>query len=134
MDKIIWTEQLSVGNDAIDKDHQKIINLINTLIDYHNSSILSPNISDILYEIISYANHHLDFEETLLDELGYPELSLHKEQHKKYRESTIKITIEVSNIDDDVPDELLEFLKNWWVSHILEEDMKYKPFLQNKLK
>ncbi|KHF25181.1 hypothetical protein JV46_05680 [Solemya velum gill symbiont] len=27
---------------------------------------------------------------------------------------------------------ILEFLVDWWTNHILEEDMKFKPFFQEK--
>lgn len=133
MNKIIWSEDFSVGNEVLDIDHQKIISLINQLIDYYNSSTLSPNITDILYEIISYSYHHNEFEETLLEELNYPELSHLKDEHLKFNEKIIEITIQVSNIDDKIPDKLLIFLRDWWVEHILEEDMKYKSFLEGKL-
>jgi hemerythrin len=34
----------------------------------------------------------------------------------------------------DLPDKLLDFLKNWLIKHIMIEDQAYASFLQGKMK
>jgi len=31
-----------------------------------------------------------------------------------------------------LPEDVMEFLKNWWVGHILHKDMKYSAFFNEK--
>jgi hemerythrin len=31
-----------------------------------------------------------------------------------------------------VPQILIDYLSEWWIHHILDEDMKYKPFFAKK--
>lgn len=133
MDKIVWTDALSVGNQAIDDDHKKIIDYINKLINYHNSSFVSLNIIDLYEEVIGYSYSHNEFEETILEELGYSELSQIKKEHRNYQEEIKRLIVTSGDVGDKVSLQTLTFLKNWWLDHIQNEDMKYKSFLENKL-
>ena len=133
VDKIIWSEDFSVGCEAIDEQHKKIVELINILIVHHNASVHSETIAYVIDELMLYSLHHLEYEEKLLEELQYPEFSQHKEDHSKYKGKIVDIVFKVSKDNKETPVELLEFLEEWWSNHILKEDMAYKPFLENSL-
>ena len=131
MDKIIWSKDFSVGNIFIDEQHKKIVELINILIVHHNASVHSETLAYVINELMLYSQHHLEYEEKLLEEYQYPELSQHKKVHLKYKKEVADIAMKVANYDKEMPVELLEFLKEWWFNHILKEDMAYKRFLEN---
>ena len=133
LDKIIWSEDFSVGCEALDEQHKKIVELINILIVHHNASVHSETIAYVINELMLYSLHHLEYEEKLLEELQYPEFPQHKEDHSKYKGKVVDIVLKVSKDNKETPVELLEFLQEWWSNHILKEDMAYKPFLENYL-
>ena len=133
VDKIIWSEDFSVGCEALDEQHKKIVELINILIVHHNASVHSETIAYVINELMLYSLHHLEYEEILLKELQYPEFSQHKEDHSNYKGKVGDIVLKVSKDNKETPVELLEFLQEWWSNHILKEDMAYKPFLENYL-
>jgi hemerythrin len=128
---IIWRDECSVGVKALDQQHQKIFQLINNLIKHHNTNnVDSEIISEALNEMVKYVQEHLDYEEKLLKENNYPDFSEHVSSHIKYIEQVTRFSLNIMNGDGNVPDELLQFLTNWWEQHILIEDQKYRSYLE----
>lgn len=128
MEKIIWNKNFSVGVDKMDQQHVRIINTLNKLIEMENTDVDSEIISDTLSEMTKYASEHFESEEKLLIEYHYPDYSLQKEQHRRYRERTVKFCMDTMNYKASVPTDLLTFLKEWWINHILQSDMQYMRF------
>ncbi|MDR1849976.1 MAG: bacteriohemerythrin [Zoogloeaceae bacterium] len=126
---IQWQKQNETGISLIDEQHIGIVSIINS---FHylmgkeaGNSILYSSISDTLK---NYSRIHFITEERMLEALGYPELAAHKEMH---RNLTVEIDqIEYIAIQDNDARPLLNFLKNWWVHHINEEDMHYAQVLR----
>ena len=133
MDKIIWDESFSVGNETLDNQHQNILRMINELIDNQQSNISSEKVTNILDDLMLYVRQHIDYEEVILEQLDYPEYSQHKSSHLLLQEQLAELMYGASEqvlshgkYDDNIPKEVLEFLMCWWQKHILVEDMKYK--------
>ncbi len=136
MDKILWSKDFLFDIPSIDEQHKKIIDYINTLIDYNNNDISSNNIADIFDELLSYSYSHYEYEETLLKELKYSETDLkqHKAIHLAFKDIITELVVKSINRNNyDVAEEVLNFMRDWWVDHIINEDMKYKSFLEEKL-
>jgi hemerythrin-like metal-binding protein len=75
--------------------------------------------------------YHFDHEEQLMAKHGYPMLPNHRAGHTQFCEVISETNyggvlgiIEVSDLTD--------YLIRWWKSHILLEDMQYKPFFTEK--
>ena len=130
MDKIIWLEEFSVGDGALNSQHMYIIDLINRLIDCQNNGVSAQEISSIMSEISDYSRYHLEYEESLLQEINYSEFTEHKALHLKYLEKTQDYSLKSYNSSSEVTSEILVFLKDWWLNHILVEDMKYKSVIK----
>ncbi len=127
MDKIIWNDGFSVHVPSLDQQHEELISLINNLIDYSDANVDSEVISDTLTRMTRYATDHFRDEEEYMLKSGYPEYEAHKELHKKYKKKTVSLCMDTMQHQETVPRELLEFLKNWWITHLLEIDRLYSP-------
>lgn len=77
-----WTDSLSVGINSIDNQHNKLIDLINTLFSEMNSGTSKHAVSTALAKLIEYTGSHFTFEEDLFAKHGYPEQNAHMEMHK----------------------------------------------------
>ncbi|MBF0266349.1 MAG: bacteriohemerythrin [Gammaproteobacteria bacterium] len=132
MEKINWTNEYSVGVKALDDQHKEIIRLINTLIEGSNDTVDSAITFNVLTEMMTYAQKHLDFEENLLEQHHYFDLMNHAAKHVRYLEKVAKFSFGTMARDENIPKDLLEFLQNWWLHHILEEDMQYKAFFKER--
>jgi len=128
-DTISWSARFSVGVASLDRQHQRIIDMINSVITHSASATSRETIAEVLNDMIDYAETHLRTEEALLLERGYPGYSEHTDLHSQFRESAIALCQAFEEHDETVQADLLGYLKAWWVEHILVEDMKYKDFL-----
>lgn len=81
-------------------------------------------------EISDYSRYHLEYEESLLQEINYSEFTEHKALHFEYLEKTKEYSLKSYSSNSEVTSEILVFLKKWWLNHILVEDMKYKEFIK----
>lgn len=132
MEKINWNSSFSVGVKLLDEQHKRIIDMSNLLISDHEATVYSETISELLDRLTKYATDHFRVEEQLLEEYGYPDLIHQKEEHKAYRIKIVAFCQATVSHEDSVPAELLKFIRDWWVSHILETDMKYRSFLTER--
>ncbi len=128
MEPIVWTDAFSVGVSKMDGQHKKLIGMINRLIQEPGATTGSITISDLLTGMVSYALEHFRDEEALMAEHAYPLKDQQTEQHKSFVKKTVDFCSAVEVGVDNVPQVLLQYLKEWLVRHILEEDMKYRPF------
>jgi hemerythrin len=128
VEKIIWTQALSVGVDVFDEHHKMIILMINRLIDTQNSATDSETISDLLSRMTRYAQQHLKTEEKLMVEYGYPLYEQHKSEHVAYIKKTIDFCTAAQIGVNGLPKGLLNYLRSWWEEHIQNGDKAYRAF------
>lgn len=132
MDLIEWSDGYSVGIESIDQQHQKIINLINSLAENPDNLSNSKVVSALLNEMISYALEHFNFEEALLKENGYPDFDNHHAKHVAYSKKIGNLCAASMSHTKVTPEELKENLCDWWIQHILKEDMAYSKFFNER--
>jgi hemerythrin-like metal-binding protein len=129
MELIVWSQSFSVGIAKMDEQHKKIIGMINMLRSKPEVDVRSETVSELLTRLTNYASDHFVLEEQLLVKHGYPELAAQKGAHTTYRTKIAILCQDTIYHSASVPDELLRFLGDWWVDHILGADMRYSSFL-----
>ena len=78
-----WSDDYSVGLDSIDRQHKKLLSLINqlqTAIEYSTGEEFEREALDAL---VDYTKTHFTYEEGLMKDNGYPDYEPHKAQHEK---------------------------------------------------
>lgn len=128
MEQIIWTPEFSVGVASLDEQHKRLIGMINKLVDDSGACVDSETISDILTQMTKYASMHFRAEEQLMAEHDYPGLAAHRHEHLEYRKKAVNFCLKVMDKRPETPNEIINFLFEWWTQHILHSDMKYKKF------
>jgi hemerythrin len=126
-----WTEQLSVGNEAIDSDHKKLIGMVD-----HIAHVAKERDSVALLRELQPLNdclkHHSMKEEQFARALDIP-FGMHKVAHQNLQ-TEIDLTMyelkknSVGNLF--VMDGYAQFLRDCLIRHITDEDMPMKPALQ----
>ena len=133
MEKLKWKDEYSVGVEKLDRQHKHLIEIVNKLIE-HRDTDANPNlVPEILTEMLNYTREHFIDEEELMQEYGYQESEPQKKQHAYFLKTTAELSIRALNDKQSLPANILEFLGNWWIIHILKWDMKYKEFFKQKL-
>ena len=133
MEPIQWSEEFSVGVRELDQQHQQLIKMLNLLISTQGTTnTKSETVSDTLMAMTRYAQAHFKAEESLMEVHGFPGLEEQKSQHRDYRKKTVGFSTATTFGVEQVPEDLLAYLADWWVHHILEDDMAYRSFFKDK--
>jgi len=128
-----WHDQYSVGIDEIDNHHKKLIQLINDLGQGLIQGKNGETVARVIDEVDDYARYHFSAEERLMEETGYPDLSVHREIHQNFVEQITLIRSEFSTEPRMVGVKLLNYLRSWIVSHIQGDDQKYIPHITKNM-
>lgn len=130
-DFFVWNEAMSVGRPELDSDHQRLIGIINRLWvaeDNGNRQV----IEFVLDDLVQYTESHFKREEHMMDDVDYPDFERHRRIHQAICRRLEEIRWEYfQGLREELRGEILEFLKDWLNEHILGEDMRYRPYLQN---
>jgi hemerythrin len=108
----------------------RIIGYINELYDVVNSksSDKKERIAEIVNDTIDYTESHFGFEETVLEEVGYPYLKAHKRVHQLFVRRVLDYKARMIK-GEDIAQDLLDTLSRWLVNHIRNEDKDYAKWL-----
>ncbi len=128
MEKIEWSDEFSVGDALLDKQHQRMISIINALHEQTRQGYSMYDVTRGLMEMVSYSERHFATEELKLEQAGYPDLDQQINEHEAYRD---KVSRMFYPAEKDI-DELMRFVMEWWKQHILVEDMKYKSWRSDR--
>lgn len=128
---IEWRPEFDVGVEEVNRQHQRLISIANEL---HRLSLRDDDeygIKRVIGALANYTRTHFRYEELLLERHGYGDLVEHKRKHAKLIADVLNFGKRVER-GEPVVDELLEFVKNWLVNHILKSDMAYRDHLNSR--
>lgn len=122
---IKWTQNLSVGINEIDLQHQKLIELINQLHDLMKSGQGKEALGVVLEDLIDYTKTHFGFEEDYFKKFDYEHTKEHMLEHKKLTEKVLDFKKDFESGKVSVTIDVMNFLKDWLTNHIKGTDKKY---------
>lgn len=131
MAKIEWTSELEIGISVIDNQHHRIVDYINQLYGikgYDNREVVLL----VINNLVDYTYSHFAFEETLLEEVGYPALDIHKVTHQAFCDKLDQLHKDFI-AGNDVAQTLSDFLTVWLLEHINHDDVSYSALVKEKL-
>ncbi len=124
--QFIWNEENNIGVDIIDKEHQRLFNIINKLFALKEEGKDSRR---TCYEGIkffkSHAIKHFADEEEYMKSIGYDGYEQHKSIHDSFRKNTLPTLekeLENTNYSTDAVEHFLGVCSGWLVGHTLTED------------
>ncbi|MDC0336286.1 bacteriohemerythrin [Pseudodesulfovibrio sp.] len=127
-----WADELSTNIRWVDEQHIRLIDLINELHKAMSSGKGKDAVADILNELKEYTVFHFGNEEQMFDEYRYPETDSHKGAHVTFVEKIDSFEEKILSGKSSVTMEVLEFLKDWLVKHIMGVDHRYSAFFNKK--
>lgn len=127
-----WNDSYSVKINDIDVQHMKLIDYINELHDAMSHGKSKEVMGGLLDNLAHYAIEHFATEEKLMNQYGYPETTDHKKQHADFVEKVKQSQADYKAGKFLISIEIMNFLKNWLLSHILGTDQKYSKFFNDK--
>ena len=132
MPLIEWNQSYSVKVPTLDEQHAGLIQILNELHQAMLEGKGTQAMAVILCRLGVYARQHLQTEEQMLEKYGYPKYAEHKAQHDAYVAKIHTYEDKLCAGEAAFSVELLNFLKQWWTSHIMTTDKQYSEFLHQK--
>jgi hemerythrin len=132
MEHFAWKDQFSVQIPEMDEQHREFFRLLNQIQQYNSQNERDSSFLDNLFrELFAYVLGHFEEEEKLLEMTGYEGLALQKKQHQYFRDQLElfrKQNMEGSRV---VSQSVLNFMRDWFLNHILETDKNYGHYFKN---
>jgi len=129
---IEWTDELSVGIATIDEQHRKLVSLINELHVAMLEHRATADMSRIFAELVDCTKAHFATEEAFFQEHGYPAEAAHRDEHRHLAERVIDLKADFDAGNTAVTLEVMRFLRDWLVKHILSADRDFVPFFASR--
>jgi hemerythrin len=132
MSLIRWDDSFSVDVVEIDKQHQKLVGMINDLHDGMRQGKSKEIMGKIIGGLVGYAGTHFRTEEKYFDQFGYPDSGSHKKEHSNFTQKVADFKGGFDAGKFGLSMEVMNFLSNWLQNHIKGLDKKYGPFFNQK--
>ncbi len=133
MPLMTWNEKLAVGVKLLDDDHKKLVGMVNQLYDAIQSGHGKESLGKILDGLIDYTKVHFAHEEQFFAQTAYGDAVPHKQQHADLTRQVLDVQQKYkAGVSGTLSLEVMNFLKNWLVTHIQGSDQKYGPYLNSK--
>lgn len=127
MSHFLWSPKYSVGVEAMDNQHKKLIDILNHLDKAIEDKKNKAALGEIIKELIVYAQTHFQAEEQYLLQNNYKDLLQHKKEHELFIINVQKFCDDYKKDKLTLRFEIGVFIKNWLVKHICDSDKKYDP-------
>lgn len=131
----VWDERYSVGIPLIDVQHQKLLEIANSILDklektedFSEGSF--EEIMDILDQLFDYTKYHFSQEELLMRHYGYDQVEHHVLEHEGFIAYLNGVDyIQINNNPKSTLLELTQFVTKWVFNHILQTDFLFKDYI-----
>lgn len=132
MKRIAWSSKLNLGVEQIDDQHKRLVKLTNNLIGAIQSNMADDILGFIAQELREYTEFHFQDEERLMRDIGYPDLDDHAALHGALKERVTRYQESLEQGGAVPATEILSFLKDWLVNHIIYCDMKIGKYIREQ--
>jgi hemerythrin len=131
---IVWTEQMRTGHPIIDSDHKALVQIINLV----EQAVADHNIvraDQIIFALLAYVTGHFAREEAVQHQIDFPEREAHQQRHAIMADFSNQLDNRIREARTESQkltylSQLQDALGEWLLKHIMNEDMKMVPYLQ----
>lgn len=126
---INWDDSYSVKVNLIDEQHKKLVALINELHEAMKAGKAKDKLGSILNDLVNYTVYHFQTEETFFKKTNFPESADHQKKHNDLVAQVKEVKEKFDSGSYVLAAEVMNFLKDWLLNHILKSDKKFGEFV-----
>jgi hemerythrin-like metal-binding protein len=130
--ELTWSKRMSVGNETLDSEHKKILNLVNE-VDRAISVKDSARFAETLKRLEDATRMHFGNEARIAQAINYSFDHHHLEHQYILKEMRLvekELAAYQGSWSESIAEHYFQFLSTWAVDHIDQDDMKMKALLQ----
>lgn len=125
---------LSLGIKTVDLQHEKFFKMLDELRLYSASKDNKLLIENLLEEFSAYATYHFVAEERMMKKSEFPLYEVHMHQHLFFKQKLDEFKQALEYKNEMVDEQMLNFLRKWFVVHISEQDKQYADYIKLRRK
>lgn len=128
---LIWTEDLSVGVELIDQQHQELFRRVNKLLAASRRGLARHEVGPMLDFLGQYVIEHFEAEEAAMRASVYPDYSTHKAQHDGLKRELAHFSERLTSAGANVAlvVELNRTVCAWLTNHVRRSDKALGRYL-----
>ncbi len=124
-----WREDYSVKIPSIDAQHKRLVEMLNQLNDGMASGTGHAQLGTLLDGLVDYTAKHFAYEEKLFEQHTFPGAEQHIAEHRRLVEQVLEFKRRFEAGQASINMQLMKFLKDWLINHILGSDKGYSAHL-----
>jgi hemerythrin-like metal-binding protein len=127
---IAWDENLSLGDEHLDAQHQQVFGLISSLVNGADT----VKTKETLGFLDNYTVQHFNDEEAFMLRYNYPGYKAHKQLHEDFKVTVGELAQRYaeSSSPEDLSNDIVKIVVRWLASHIMHEDKKIVMHIRNR--
>lgn len=118
MEKLVWSPLMSVGVPAMDDAHRAFVEELANLV-----TVPDREFGAGLFALISDMERDFREEEELMEEIDFPAIQTHREQHARVLSALHHVIPDVMQGDCMSARKVIELLPQWFLFHLMTMDM-----------
>lgn len=130
-DLLVWDTSWESGHSLIDEQHKELLIICNELISLILKNDLKLSIIPNLEAVLQYIQKHFEYEENVLCQINYEDLSTHIQSHHRLLQKAEEL-VKKSADGKLLPGDVVRFIVSDVVTmHLVHEDTKFFNIFRN---
>jgi len=129
---VVWSDRYSMGVKIVDDQHKGLLNFVNELFNHAtgNENEEREYFKSVIQQAVKYIKTHFETEEKLMTKTHFPRYKEHKKIHDEFTMTVLKTVKDFESGKRLVLEKFAYFLKDWVLSHVAVEDVKYADYFR----
>ncbi|MBN1989073.1 MAG: hemerythrin family protein [Bacteroidales bacterium] len=127
-----WADRYLLNILKIDEQHRGFFELLDEEL-LRTKVLNQEHTLKLINKLEEYLKDHFVAEEELLVNANYPDIKKHKEQHLFFIQKVEEMKLELLYNNQIINIKLIDFMKKWFLAHILHFDKQYKETVKSYL-
>ncbi len=129
MAEISWKPCMTTGNEALDEQHKRFIEIAGTIVRAVRDGSDSRRVAALFSRLREYTVYHFADEERLMRATRYPGLKAHAQDHEELKKQVRHLQERLFRGASPREREVQDFLRRLLVDHVIRADMDFGRFL-----
>lgn len=121
-------DEYLVGIESIDNEHKVLFEIADEIYQLSVNEFVPDkydNIADLIQRLKDYTKMHFEHEEAYMESIQYKKMFTQKVQHDQFKRKLEEMDLDsIDENQDEAIQDLLKFVTDWLVEHIIETDKK----------
>jgi hemerythrin len=131
---LAFTDNLKFGVAAIDRQHQRMVQIVNHLLLAVTDGALGETEDHLLDELVQLAERNFRTEEEWMRRCNYENGDLHAESHEHLLEELVGLRDGLFTRHEHVNRKVVFFVRRWLEQHLLHSDRELAEAIRDQVK